>query len=116
MGNSGTGDRRMQFLPGFVPTREGPKKSLFDPGGCPFTLFREKIGRGGKIFLRNFMDFAKKILRNQNGTLLADSHDVEARPRNPAEKIVRDLWVDSKENGKFRFSDTEIGPISDTCT
>ena len=58
----------------------------------------------------------KIFLRNQNGTLLADSHDVEAGPRNPAGKFVRDLWVDFKENGKSRFSDTEIGAISDTCT
>ena len=48
------------FSPDSSPLVRVPKKSLFDPGGCPFTLFREKIGRDGKIFLRNFMDFAKK--------------------------------------------------------
>ena len=60
MESSVTGDRRMQFSPGTPPTLESPKKSLFDPDGCPFTLFREKIGRDGKRFLRNFMNFAKK--------------------------------------------------------
>ena len=29
MGNPGTGDRRMEFLPGFVPTREGPEEVTF---------------------------------------------------------------------------------------
>ena len=62
------------------------------------------------------MNFAKIFLRNQNGTLLADSPHAVAGPRNPAEKSVRDLWVDFKENGEFRFSDTEIGPISDTSS
>ena len=48
------------FSPDSSPLVRVPKKSLFDPGGCPFTLFREKIGRDGKRFLRNFMDFSKK--------------------------------------------------------
>ena len=54
MESSVTGDRRMQFSPGTPPTLESPKKSLFDPDGCPFTLFREKLDEMEKDFFGIF--------------------------------------------------------------
>ena len=38
------------FSPDSSPLVRVPKKSLFDPGGCPFTLFREKLDEMEKDF------------------------------------------------------------------
>ena len=74
------------FSPDSSPLVRVPKKSLFDPGGCPFTLFREKIGRDGKRFLRNFMNFAKKYFsgiktRGVLATHVNKSFDPGIRPK-----------------------------------